>query len=209
MRREPRRKRDRKKRDKPGETGTSFQDQKINMPDNNVILALDLAVQLGYCVGRPGEKPTMGSISLRSSSTHSGAKFCVLIDWLAPMLQVNRPFRVIYEAPMMSMPKGETDENGRRRGGNAKTMAALIGYANMVEMLCYRWDAQVVQSSSSTARKHFIGNGRHADPKPSVFAECKRRGWNPADHNASDAGALWDMACFQYFPDSYRLSYRT
>lgn len=176
---------------------------------DDYILALDLAQQLGYCIGRPGEHPIMGSISLRSASTHSGTKFCLLIDWLAPVLKTNKPFRVIYEAPMLMMPEGKTDEDGRRRGGNAKTMAALIGYANMVEMLCCRWDVQVVQSASQTARKHFIGTGRHPDPKPAVFDECKRRGWNPFDHNASDAAALWDMACFQYFPQLYTRSYRT
>lgn len=176
---------------------------------DNLILSLDLAQQLGWCAGRPGEKPLMGSVSLRSNSLHDGAKFCVLIDWLAPMLKIDRPFRVIYEAPMLMMPEGRTDETGRRRGGNAKTMAALIGYANMVDMLCCRWEVEVVKSASQTARKHFIGTGRHPDPKPAVFAECRRRGWDPIDHNASDAACLHDYACFLYFPEKYTRSYAT
>lgn len=170
---------------------------------DNYILALDLAKQLGWAGGRPGEKPMMGSVPLGTKSLHDGSKFCVLIDWLAPMIKLQKPFRIIYEAPLLTMPK---DKDGKG-GGNAKTMAALIGYANMVDMLACRWNVEVVKSASSTARKHFIGNGRHPDPKPAVFAECRRRGWDPIDFNASDAAALFDMACFQYFPDLYRRSY--
>lgn len=178
------------------------------MPENNMIMALDLAMQMGFCVGRPGEKPVMGSISLRANSLHPGAKFCALVDWLAPMLKMYRPYRLIYEAPMLTMPEGKTDETGKRRGGNAKTMLALIGYANHADMLACRWSVEVVAGAASTARKHFIGNGRHPDPKPQVMAECRRRAWEPQDHNAGDACALWDYACFTYFPNDYRISYR-
>lgn len=178
------------------------------MAENNVILALDLAVQMGFCVGRPGEKPTMGSVSLRAASLHPGAKFCVLVDWLAPMLQMYRPFRLVFEAPMMAMPEGKTDEHGKRKGGNAKTLAALIGYSSHAEMLAHRWNVEVAQTASQTVRKHFIGNGRHPEPKPAVMAECRRRGWDPSDHNAGDAAALWDHSIFTYFPGSYRISYR-
>ena len=170
---------------------------------DNVILALDLAKQLGFCVGKPGHKPTMGSVSLKTRSLHEGAKFCVLVDWLAPMIKEHRPFRIIYEAPLMMMPKGK---NGKG-GGNAFTMAALIGYANIVDMMAHRWGIEVVKSASSTARKHFIGNGRHPDAKPEVMRECQRRGWDPIDNNASDAAALWDMACKMYYPTLYTRSY--
>ena len=149
---------------------------------DNVILALDLAKQLGFCVGKPGHKPTMGSVSLKTRSLHEGAKFCVLVDWLAPMIKEHRPFRIIYEA-------------------------ALIGYANIVDMMAHRWGIEVVKSASSTARKHFIGNGRHPDAKPEVMRECQRRGWDPIDNNASDAAALWDMACKMYYPTLYTRSY--
>jgi hypothetical protein len=130
----------------------------------------------------------------------------MLIDWLGPILKDDKPDLVIYEAPLLMMPEGKTDEDGRRRGGNAKTMAALIGMACMVEMLCCRWDVRVVQAASQSARKLFCGSGR-AD-KAQVMAECKRRGWNPIDSNDADALCLLAYAIHLYFPDDYRISYR-
>lgn len=169
-----------------------------------MIVGLDLAVQMGFAYGRAGEMPVSGSVSLRSKSFHDGEKFCLLIDWLYPILRDHKPYRVVYEAPLMTMPKGR-DGGG---GGSAKTMMALLGYANMVDMLCARMDVQAVSVASSTVRKHFIGNGRHPDPKPEVFAECIRRGWDPIDHNESDALACLDYAHNLYSPNDYRRAYR-
>lgn len=170
-----------------------------------VILGLDLGANLGFCVGASGSKPAMGSVSLRSMSADDGAKYCVLSDWLAPMLTLYKPFRVIYEAPMMTMPK--KDDKGS--GGNSRTMLALIGYSVVVDMLCHRWGIRVVKTASQSARKHFVGHGRPENPKDTVFAECRRRGWEPQDFNVSDSCAVWDHGCFMYDPDNYRISYRS
>lgn len=172
------------------------------------ILALDIATSLGFAVGAPGETPTMGTVDLRTKEDHDGAPFALLIDWLWPTLVEHKPYRLIYEAPMLMMPEGKTDEDGRRRGGNAKTLAKLIGLACTVDMICFRAGVQTVKVASQTARKSFIGTGRHPDPKPAVMAECKRRGWYPKGHDESDAACCWAYACALYFPAQHRVSYR-
>lgn len=166
----------------------------------NVQIALDLATQCGYAIGAPGETPIHGSASLRSSSTHAGAKMCVLIDWLAPHIEEHRPVRIIYEAPLLMMPK--SDDRGS--GGNAATMENLIGMAKMVDMLACRWDVPVVKTASSTVRKFFVGHGRPKDPKMAVVNECIRRGWNPRDDNDADALATLAYAHDLYFPQLVR-----
>lgn len=129
----------------------------------------------------------MGSVSLKSRSSHPGAKFCLLSDWLVPMLKTHRPCCVVFESPLMVMPRGK---------GQSSTMMALIGYPALVQAICCRLDIAVTMASASTVRKHFLGHGRPDDPKAAVMAECRRRGWQPVDHNAADAAALWDYSCF-------------
>ena len=116
---------------------------------------------------------------------------------------------------MVAMPESSVGEDGRRRGGNAKTMLALIGYANTVDMLCYRAGIIVVKAASQSARKSFLGTARPKHPdgtkkdiKAEVLAECKRRGWDPRDHNEGDALCLLDHAHLLYFPDLYKRSYQ-
>lgn len=159
------------------------------MPDHSGVLALDLATTLGWALERPGRAPIMGSVDLRSTSQHPGAKFCTFADWFGPMLQVNRPWLVIYEAPWMT--------SGNR---SAATMEFLVSIASVTAMICCRWDTRVVKAASSSARKFFLGNGRPENPKEAVMAECRRRGWNPVDHNAGDSACLLAYAVDLYRP---------
>lgn len=128
----------------------------------------------------------------------------MLSDWLWPMLQKHRPARVVFEAPFMtSSPKKDG-----KAFGNPKTMLTLLGMANVVDMLTYRMDIRSVHAASQSARKSFVGHGRPEDPKQAVMDECHRRGWEPVDHNAGDAAALWNHTCLLYFPAEHRVSYR-
>lgn len=191
-------------RDRPERRSTSFQDQKINMPDNT-LLFIDIATVLGFAVGRPADKPISGSVSLRTKASHPGTKGCLFGDWLGPQLVVHRPARVIFEAPMMMMPKAD----GSGAGGNTGTMLTLIGLAELAKVICCRYDIPIFPVASSTVRKWFLGNGRPENPKLAVMQECRRRGWSPIDDNEGDALAGLDYALGLYYPNEYRRSYRT
>lgn len=165
------------------------------------ILALDIATQLGFALERPGQTPIHGSVNLRSVSSHPGAVYCVLADWLFPLMDLHEPERIIFESPLMIMPEREG-----RMGGNPKTLRRLITMPGIVEMLTCRLDIPVVEAASQTARKFFCGTGR-AD-KDQVMAECVRRGLEPRDNNAGDALALMFYAVNLYAPQRYQHQFR-
>jgi len=165
------------------------------------ILALDIATQLGFALERPGQRPIHGSVNLRSVSSHPGAVYCVLADWLFPLMDLHQPERVIFESPLMIMP-----ERDGKMGGNPKTLRRLITMPGVVEMLTCRLDIPVTEAASQTARRFFCGSGR-AD-KEAVIAECFRRGLTPQDNNDADALCLLLYAVNLFAPQRYQHVFR-
>lgn len=166
------------------------------MNENFGIVSFDLALNVGWAVEQKvGERPLYGSESFHGTRKDIGYRGCLYVDWLYPFLLQHKPERVIYEAPFMTA-----------QMGNSATLEILIGLAVFTDLICCRLDIPVSKASSSTARKFFCGDGRAK--KPEVLAECRRRGWEPDDHDQADALCLLDYAVGLYKPNRYRRSYR-
>jgi hypothetical protein len=166
------------------------------------LLALDLATRTGFALERrDGQPPLLGS-ALMSGGMHPGRKGADYIDWLGSFIKVNRPERIIYEAPFMS---ADVKDKDGRPIGNAKTLEWLVGIAFVTDILAYRFSVPVSKLATQSARRLFTGSGR--SDKDVVMAECRRRGWNPQDKDAADAACLLDAGISLYFPKRYKRSY--
>lgn len=162
------------------------------------ILALDLSKSgTGWAYGHPavlrsrtaievaieGERvtPLSGTQRMGVAADSMGAVFDRFSNWLADTVTTFGPTALVFEAPPPRMDKA---------GINAGRL--LIGLASVTEMIGERRGLRVYEVASNTVRKHFCGDGRAQ--KDDVVAECRRRGWEPVDHNAADALALLDYA---------------
>lgn len=158
------------------------------------ILALDLSkAGTGWAYGHPavmrsqtaievaisGERatPLSGTQRMGTAADSIGSVLCRFDDWLADSITTFSPTVLVMEAPLI-----RSDRSAR----------LLISLAASVDRIGERRGLRTFEVASSTVRKHFCGHG-NAD-KDVVTAECRRRGWEPVDHNAADALALLDYA---------------
>lgn len=165
------------------------------------ILFLDLATLTGWARERPGREPDYDTVNLYSRSRHPGAKKAILADWLGRVLEHDIPEMVGFESPIPAMPAKE-DGKGF---SNVSTLKHQLHLGGTVELLCYRWDVEVFEMATSTARSWFCGNGRAK--KPDVMEECRRRGWDPKDDNAGDALAGLDASIHLFRFTEYAARY--
>lgn len=83
---------------------------------------------------------------------------------------------------------------------SAHTMTALMQLTGAVRAAAQRAGCKTMLVASSTVRKHFIGHGRHPDPKRAVMDRCRLLGWEVSDDNAADAAATWAYAMSITYP---------
>lgn len=147
------------------------------------ILCLDLATQMGWCEGAPGEKPTSGTVRLAPVGSSPAAIFGGLVDWLAQRLTTFRYRMIVYEAPM----------DPRHMKTNINTARMLLGMPAIVEGLAYQTGHhRLMEASVHDVRQHLLG-GRppKGDAKRVVMDRLRVLGYAPRDDNEGDALALW------------------
>jgi crossover junction endodeoxyribonuclease RuvC len=155
-----------------------------------MILALDLAQRTGWAFGAVGTPvPEHGSHKLCDDDEQLGVRFRALRTWLIKMLAA-RPSTsiVIFEAPLLM----------HSRPDQLHVVRALHGYAAIVEEMLEGWAGITVHEATvNDVRKHFIGRGNLKGPiaKKWTIEKCRRLLWQPVDHNAADALALWHYQC--------------
>lgn len=157
------------------------------------ILCLDLATQMGWCEGAPGQQPASGSIRLARTGASDAEVFGGLLAWIGNALTARRFAHVVFEAPVGPGLAGKT---------NFKTMRRLNGLCALVEGVCHQTGHPVAQASAMSVRKTVLGIGRPEDPKAAVIAAVRERGFDPADDNEADAICLWLHACAVLSPSS-------
>jgi crossover junction endodeoxyribonuclease RuvC len=154
---------------------------------SEVIFALDLATQFGFCVGAMGGKLVSGSIRCAPKGSGSGAVFGGYMKSLTDLIKVHQPRVVAYEAPFApSVMRGHTSFN---------TTRVLLGLPAITEAVCDRMGIwSVYEAKVQDVRQHFIGQSRlqREDAKRAVIARCKMLGLEPKDDNEADAIALHD-----------------
>ncbi len=149
-----------------------------------VVLALDLASTVGWCVGAADRPPRYGSVRLDGQGR--APRYAALLDWLDDAHGVHGFEDLVCEAPLVT---------GDFSGRDAALLA--LGFAAHVELWC--WDNGVRQLPSvvvGTARKGVLGRGSFAKgtAKAVVMDWARAEGFAPGDDNAADALLLWHFA---------------
>jgi hypothetical protein len=162
------------------------------------ILALDLAIRLGWARGAPGTQPRCGSVTLAGKGASHGAICKGLIVWLSDLLaQAPRPDIIVFEAPLPVFAK-----RGQR---NANADRILSGLCFVAEGIAHcRGIYDVREASAAAVRHHFIGQNYKRDKaKRYTIERCRELGWlEQADDDAADALALWDFQCCCIAPET-------
>ena len=150
------------------------------------ILALDLAGQMGWAFGAPGETPRSGSVSLGRDGASRARQYHAFREWLSSWRSVEPDTRlVIYESPLTpDMVHGHT---------NIDTLRFLIGLAEHAEEALYGTGVDLREAKVSQVRAYFIDTNRikRAAAKVATKMRCKQLGWTYSDDNAADALALF------------------
>ena len=160
-----------------------------------LILALDLATEVGFCLGVAGESPSrVGAARLKKPTEDHGVLgrnlWCLILDLSA----FGMPDMVVIDAAMHAAAKSEKG-NG---GFSVETAWLLVG---AVYGFCGPHWIPVRESHVQTVRKHFTGRARYGsrqEAKRAVIDRAHLLGLLPKtskNDNAADAIAVWDWAC--------------
>ena len=151
------------------------------------ILALDVASKTGVAEGRPGEIPRLQTIDFRGDDDLTGLYGRATL-WMATKLRDNPPDLVVIEKPVP--PSGAFGHT------NHDTTLITIGMFGILCGIVHCKSIRLEIAPISTWRKHFIGKGNHPGPiaKGLALRRCALLGWDAADHNAAEAGGIWDWA---------------
>jgi len=85
---------------------------------------------------------------------------------------------------------------------NARTLKVLYGLYGAIAGIARAKGIMVRGGNVRTIRKHFLGKGNlgSSEAKRMAMETCRILGWDPPNHDAADAGALWHWACAQVAP---------
>jgi hypothetical protein len=165
-----------------------------------LIMALDLAVKTGFCIGRAGGKPRAGSVRLKSPHDPSSRACRKLGIWLRDQFAFERPDLVVIEAPVNIGAMIDWKKDGEKPSfrSTPETISLLHRLVGGVETICGPYGIRCGDANVQTVRKHFIGRARPENPKQVVLDRCRLLGYvdrDFSDTDAADAIALWDWAC--------------
>jgi hypothetical protein len=155
------------------------------------ILALDTSTHTGWahCGDDPSGRPHYGTLHLPGWRRESiGRSYAMLHVFLDVKITSRGITHLVIERPLT------VHAHAYDKGKNADLAAALLGFVAVAECVASLKDIKCHIESPQTVRKHFVGNGRPADPKFAVIARCKQLGWKVDDDNQADALATWDYA---------------
>lgn len=147
------------------------------------ILFLDLATQMGFCEGEPGERPVSGSVRLAPEGSRPAAIFGGLLAFLGERMTAIRYRCVVFEAPM----------DPRHMKTNINTARMLIGLPAIAEAVAYQTGHYGIREASvHDVRKHLLGaRPAKGEAKGAVIARLRSMGFDPVDDNEADAIAGW------------------
>lgn len=152
----------------------------------------DLAGNVGWAYGFPGDEPQYGSHRFAPPGCALGPYLAKFADWFDALVAINQPRLIVYEATIHT--DGETA---------IETARKLMGIAGRAEEIAHRRGIRVEDYGSSTVCKWFTGNGSHGGgekKKQAVMRACVALNWKPDDYDQSDALALWSYACSIFAP---------
>lgn len=162
------------------------------MDNLSPIIFLDLARQMGFCEGAPGELPTSGSLRLGASGSGRAVVQGELLRFLSQRVQAMTYREIAYEAPM----------DPRHMKTNINTARMLIGMPAVVEAVAIASrHHQVSEHSVHDIRSYLLGfKPKKGEAKQAVIDKLTSLGFAPADDNEADAIAGWLYVCAKRYP---------
>jgi hypothetical protein len=148
------------------------------------ILCLDLATQMGWAEGEPGEKPTSGTHRLAHVGASPAAVQGGLLAWLGARLTTFKYRMVIYEAPL--------DPRWQKQPRSERTARMLIGLCGITEAVAHQTGHRIMEANVQDVRKHLLGaRPPTGEGKAMVMQRLRILGHEYRDDNEADALALW------------------
>jgi hypothetical protein len=162
-----------------------------------LVLALDLATESGWALGRPGDdEPMSGTVRFAKKGASHNAISGNAIEWLINFTKEHAIDEAVIEQEVRKSQhwKSSTDSDDVTRG--------LIWNARGVLFL--RGIYKIEMAPVNTVRKFFLGDGNmpREEAKYRTVQRCRALCWNPADDNAADALAAWAWRCAMIDPTS-------
>lgn len=160
-----------------------------------LIFAFDVASNMGVAEGRAGARPRLYSERLVKDGDNEGDAFARAIKWVKQRTDLDRPDFAYIEAPIPAVAL-----SGRT---NAATLAMLWGLAACVEGTLRARNIPTKRVNIQRVRKAFIGQGNlpGAEAKRRTMVLCKALGWEPPNHDAADAAAVWNLGVLERAPE--------
>ena len=160
-------------------------------------MALDSASKTGIALGRPGDAPTLRTISFRDPDDSIEYTWGRVTKWAAREFKDNRPECIYFEShpPIIKSYSANLIQIG--------IWSIIAGMAEARGIECHR-------ACVNDIRAHFIGSRKYksAVAKRRTMDICLQLGWRPANYDESDAAAAWHYACFKMAPGKM-LGHRT
>lgn len=159
-----------------------------------MILALDLATNLGACWGVASARPTLGHHRLPSTGDDVGAFLCAYEDWLREKIDEVQAVTIIFEAPVLPRAKWNAETKKVEGGVALITTRKLQGLAGVTEMVANREGMPCREAQPAEVKKALTGKGNAK--KPEMVRAARRLGFDPhtyrqdGDDASDEADAL-------------------
>jgi hypothetical protein len=163
-----------------------------------LVLALDLAVRTGFCIGHCGEQPRVGAVRMKQPSEPPDVAVGNVAHFLRDMWVLELPDLMIIEAPLPAAAFRSADSAEMALGmvGAAIAMASVYG-------------VRLEKGNAQTVSRHFTGKARWSEAeggrkakKAAAIARARLLGYIASDEkddpDMADAIACWDYACARF-----------
>ena len=180
-------------------------DQHSRAPKMPRILSLDIAHKLGWAEGAINDTPVSGSLFLGGRQADIIDRCIALEDWLADRLSF-RPDILAIEAPIPLAAMGGM--------ATEAVVFATLGMSLVARVQAQRSGmptSRIQLYKPQDVRQHYVGVRTFKvkdDGKRCCALKSQEIGWQVNDFDASDAVALWDLACAKVAPSVYARGHR-
>lgn len=158
-------------------------------------LCLDLATVTGFTFGDEAGVQAHGSFRLPSTGVDIGGFLFAYQEWLHAGLARWQPDQIVFESPILPATT------------SIVTLRKLYSLCGITELIASNRHIPVREANLTHIRLHFIKvarapktvlvKDRRAWIKARTVAECRSRGFRPADDNDADALALFSYTLAQ------------
>jgi hypothetical protein len=173
-----------------------------------MILALDPASRLGWCLLAPGGVPRAGSRRLGPVGCELGEALADLWHWLNLIIATEKPSLIVYEAPYVPVPRqprltkagygfaalAPAQAVSGPAPMNAKTIEKLCAITGVIQMVAFEQHIECRSCTTGQATAFFTGKARwkggRVAKKAATIARCRQLGYAVTDDNAADAIAI-------------------